>query len=113
MIDRVETRFDLRPQRLISDTACGSAPTLGWLVEDKATEPHVRAWNKSERHDDSLSKKDFQWDEQANEYRCLAGKVLRSRRRQLKKTAHCHDKRQHHHLSCTLKENAGRTSPTR
>jgi Transposase DDE domain/Transposase domain (DUF772) len=34
MIDRVEERFDLKPQRLIGDTAYGSAAMLGWLVED-------------------------------------------------------------------------------
>ena len=35
MIDRVETRFDLKPQRLIGDTNYGTAEILGWMVEEK------------------------------------------------------------------------------
>lgn len=30
MVDRVEERFDLKPQRLIADTAYGTASMLGW-----------------------------------------------------------------------------------
>jgi hypothetical protein len=32
MLDRVKDRFDLQPERLIADTAYGSAKNLGWLV---------------------------------------------------------------------------------
>ena len=32
MIDRVEQRFDLKPDRLVGDTAYGTAPMLGWMV---------------------------------------------------------------------------------
>ena len=32
MVDRVEERFDITPQRLIGDTAYGTAPMLGWMV---------------------------------------------------------------------------------
>lgn len=35
MIDRVEERFDIKPRRLVGDTAYGTAPLLGWLVEQK------------------------------------------------------------------------------
>ena len=35
MIDRVEERFGLKPDRLVGDTAYGTAPMLGWMVEDK------------------------------------------------------------------------------
>jgi hypothetical protein len=35
MVDRVEERFDLKPQRLIADTAYGTASMLGWMVEEK------------------------------------------------------------------------------
>jgi hypothetical protein len=34
MIERVEERFDLTPERLIGDTAYGAAPMLAWLVEE-------------------------------------------------------------------------------
>jgi hypothetical protein len=77
MIDRVEERFDLRPKRLIGDTAYGSAPMLGWLVEEKQIEPHIPVWDKTQRADDSLSSSVFQWDEQRDEYRCPQGRALR------------------------------------
>jgi hypothetical protein len=35
MIERVEERFDLKPERLIGDMAYGNATLLGWMVNDK------------------------------------------------------------------------------
>ena len=81
MIDRVEERFDLKPQHLIGDMAYGSAPLLGWLVEEKHIEPHIPVWDKTQRHDESLSSSAFQWDEQRDEYRCPQGHTLRRQRR--------------------------------
>jgi hypothetical protein len=45
MIERTEARFGLKPDRLATDTAYGSASTLVWLVNDKAIEPHVPVWD--------------------------------------------------------------------
>ena len=84
MIDRVEARLELSAERLIGDTAYGAAPMLAWLVEHKGIEPHVPVWDKTKRKDGTFSCSDFQWDEQADEYRCPAGKALRSHRRQFK-----------------------------
>jgi DDE family transposase len=84
MIERVEERFDLKPGRLIGDTAYGAAPMLAWLVEEKAIEPHVPVCDKTERNDGTLSSNDFQWHEQANEYRCPQGHALRSNWRDYK-----------------------------
>jgi IS5 family transposase len=84
MIDRVEERFDLKPNRLVGDSNYGSAAMVGWLVDEKQIEPHVPVWDKSERDDGTFSRSDFQWDEDANEYRCPAGKVLRSNWRPFK-----------------------------
>ena len=78
MIERVEERFNLKPERLIGDMAYGAAPMLGWLVDDKRIEPHVPVWDKTQRNDETLSSSNFQWDEQADEYRCPQGHVLRS-----------------------------------
>lgn len=85
MIDRVEVNFDLKPERLIGDTAYGSAPMLSWLIDEKAIEPHVPVCDKTERKDGTFSRSDFQWDEQANEHHCPAGNALRCRRRNFKK----------------------------
>jgi transposase len=84
MLERIEERFDLKPDRLIGDTAYGSAPMLGWLVEEKHIAPHVPVLDKSQRKDDTFSVSDFQWDADANEYRCPAGSSLRDRRRNFK-----------------------------
>lgn len=78
MLERVEHRLGKTPQRLIGDTAYGTADILGWLVNEKNIEPHVPVWDKSERRDGSLSRWDFQWDGQANEYRCPGGRRLRT-----------------------------------
>jgi hypothetical protein len=40
MIDRVERRFRLKPQRLIGDTAYGTASMLAPMIHDKAIELH-------------------------------------------------------------------------
>lgn len=85
MIDRVEARFDITPGRLIGDMAYGSAPMLAWMVDEKGIEPHVPVWDKTQRQDDTLSSTDFQWDEEANEYRCPGGHALRIERRPFKK----------------------------
>jgi transposase len=85
MIERVEQRFGIKPDRLVGDTAYGTAPMLGWMVQDKGIAPHVPVWDKSERKDGTLSSSEFVWDEQDNEYRCPQGHALLSDRRQFTK----------------------------
>ena len=78
MLNRVEERLILKPERVIGDTAYGTGPMLHWLVEEKAITPHIPVWDKSERTDGSFSRSDFTWDEQANEYRCPQGIPLKT-----------------------------------
>lgn len=78
MIERVEQQFGIKPARLIGDTAYGTGAMLDWLVNDKQIEPHIPVWDKSEREDGTFSRSDFNWDEQADEYRCPQGNPLRS-----------------------------------
>jgi hypothetical protein len=84
MIERVEERFEMKPTRLIGDMAYGAAELLGWMVNDKAIEPHVPVWDKTQRKDETLSSSEFHWDEQAGEYRCPQGHALRSQWRAFK-----------------------------
>lgn len=84
MVDRVEDRFDMKPERLVGDTAYGTASMLDWMVNDKGIAPHVPVWDKTERDDGTLSRSDFQWNAKANEYRCPEGHALRSNWRPLK-----------------------------
>jgi len=81
MIDRVEARFNLTPERLLGDSVYGSAPMLSWLVDEKGIAPHIPVWDKSTRTDGTFSRSDFEWDEAADEYRCPGGKTLRARLR--------------------------------
>ncbi len=82
MIDRVEQRLGLKPQRLVGDTAYGTAPLLGWMVEDKHIAPHVPVWDKTARKDGSLAISEFEWRPEHNEYVCPEGHALRHDRRQ-------------------------------
>jgi hypothetical protein len=41
MIVRTQDRFDLYPDLLVADTAYGSAPMLGWLVDGQGIDPYI------------------------------------------------------------------------
>jgi transposase len=85
MVERVEERFAITPERLIGDTAYGTAPMLAWMVEEKDIEPHVPVWDKTERQNGTFSSNDFHWNEEDGEYRCPAGRPLRSEWRAFKR----------------------------
>ena len=70
MVERVEERFGLKPQRLIGDTAYGRAEMLGWMVGDKGIEPHVPVWDRGERKDGTFSRSDFVFDSGSDTYTC-------------------------------------------
>ena len=76
MLDRTETCFGLKPQRLSADSAYGSAEILDWLLEEKKIAPHVPVWDKSERTDGTFSRSDFIFDAVSNIYTCPGGKIL-------------------------------------
>ncbi|KUP94665.1 hypothetical protein TRIHO_05910 [Tritonibacter horizontis] len=59
MLKRVRARFDLHPERLIADTAYGTAPMLGWLVDRKIA-PHIPVLDKSGRNDGTWTRADFE-----------------------------------------------------
>jgi DDE family transposase len=77
MIDRVEDRFDLKPERLVGDTAYGSAAMLEWMVTEKDIAPHVPVFDKSERTDGTFGRSDFTFDAENDRYVCPAGKYLK------------------------------------
>lgn len=84
MIERVESLHEIRPERLMGDTAYGAAENLHYLVSDKNIEPHIPVWDKRQRKDEIFSINEFRWDEEKDEYRCPSGKPLRRRQRALK-----------------------------
>jgi transposase len=80
MLDRVKDKFDLHPERLIADTAYGSGPMLGWLVDHKIA-PHIPVIDKAGRTDGTWSRADFEWDAENNQYICPEGEALKQFRR--------------------------------
>jgi len=81
MVERSLERFDLYPERLIGDSAYGSAEMLHWLVHDCGIEPHIPVVDKSQRTDGTFSREDFAYDHATDTYRCPAGKTLQHYRR--------------------------------
>ena len=76
MVDRTEAAFDLKPKRLIADTAYGTGRFLGWLVKEKSITPHIPVWDMSKRKDGTFSCFDFTFDKRRNLYICPADKTL-------------------------------------
>jgi len=74
MIERVEHRFGLAPERLAGDTAYGAAKLLKWLW-NKGIAPHVPVWDKSKQTGGRFTKEDFVFDRDRNVY-CPAGAEL-------------------------------------
>jgi transposase len=80
ILDRVKDKFDLHPERIIADTAYGSGPMLGWLVDRKIA-PHIPVIDKATRTDGTWSRTDFEWDADNNQYFCPEGEELKQFRR--------------------------------
>ena len=76
MIDRTTARFGLKPDRLVADTAYGSAENLAWLVEERGIAPHIPVFDKSGRTDGTFSRSDFTWDAANDRYLCPGGNDL-------------------------------------
>jgi hypothetical protein len=81
MIDRTADRFEVSPSRLAADTGYCSAKMLGWLFDERAIEPHIPVFDKSERTDGTFSRADFVYDQEGDLYICPTGKQLRKHRR--------------------------------
>ena len=84
MVDRVEARFKVKPQRFIGDTGYGNAQMLGWLVEDKHITPHVPVHDRSEGKDGQFGRSDFTWESDNDRYTCPNSKHLVRNRRTFK-----------------------------
>jgi hypothetical protein len=58
---------------------------IGWLVDERGIEPHVKLMDKSERTDGALSRSDFVFDAENNTYVCPGGKELKKYHRSFSK----------------------------
>jgi len=113
MIDRVEERFELKPKRLIGDTAYGTGPMLGWLVEQKQIEPHIPVLDKSERDDGTFGLSYFAYDAATNRYTCPAGKLLKPSWRMKRKNPYNYRASQFDCQVCPLKSKCCPNTPHR
>ena len=50
---------------------------VGWLVEEREIQPHVKLKDKSERADGTFFRSGFVYDDEANVYVCPGGKELK------------------------------------
>jgi transposase len=85
MLDRTAEQFAVAPSRLVADAGYGSAEMLGWLVDERGIEPHVKVFDKSERTDGTFSRSDFVFDAESNLYICPGGKELKKYHRNFSK----------------------------
>jgi transposase len=85
MLDRTAEQFDVQPSRLVADAGYGSAEMLGWLVDERGIEPHVKVFDKSERTDGTFSRSEFAFDPERNLYVCPGGKELKKYHRNFSK----------------------------
>jgi transposase len=107
MIDRTETAFGLRPQRLAADTAYGTGRLIAWLL-DRAIAPHIPVWERYPPADGMFSRSDFAYDGERDVYICPNGRLLKT-------TGTIHDGRVRNYLShpgecgvCAFKERCTR-----
>lgn len=103
MIDRVEDKFDIKPVRLVGDTAYGTASMLHWIVDEKRIEPHVPVWDKSERNDGTFGRSAFTFDAENNRYVCPTGKYLKPAWRSKQKNPFRYRASLHDCQDCSLK----------
>ncbi|AXI45190.1 IS5/IS1182 family transposase [Sulfitobacter sp. SK012] len=76
MLTRVKDKFDLVPDWMIADTAYGSGPMLGWLV-DRKIDPYIPVNDKAGRPDGTWIRTDFDWDAENDQYICPEGHALK------------------------------------
>jgi transposase len=85
MLDRTAERLAVAPSRLVADAGYGSADMVGWLVDERGIEPHVKLMDKSERTDGTFSRSDFAYNPEGNFYFCPNGKELKKYHRRFAK----------------------------
>jgi transposase len=113
MIERVEERFKVKPNRVIGDTAYGSAPMLAWLVEEKKIEPHIPVWDKAEREDGTFSRSDFTFDAERDRYTCPGGRHLETTGRPTAEGTILYRSKNLECASCALKPRCCPNTPQR
>lgn len=69
MIERVKTRFNLQPEKIVADTAYGGGPMLAWL-EARGITPHIPIFDRRHQTNGVFTREDFRFDPETNSYIC-------------------------------------------
>jgi transposase len=78
MLDRVEEKHEMRPNRLAADKAYGTGPFLGWLSARNIT-PHIPVLDRQQQTGGLLPREAFTFDPKRNVFICPRGKLLKHR----------------------------------
>jgi hypothetical protein len=78
MLERTETRFDIKPAFLTADSAYGSAESLANILARQAEEDHSAhpGLRQVQPPDGTFSRADFAFDAERDRYTCPVGKEL-------------------------------------
>jgi transposase len=76
MLERVEEKHHLRPERLAADKAYGTGPFLGWLSKRKII-PHIPVLDRQRQTDGLLPREAFTFNPDSNHYTCPQNKILK------------------------------------
>lgn len=84
MLTRTDGTFGLWPARLTNDAGHGSAALLGWLVHERAAEPHTRVFDESAGQSGTSQRGDARYDRKATSTsarraRCIDPRALCAR----------------------------------
>lgn len=79
MIERVQDRFGVWPERLEADTGNDSAEMLAWLIYERDIQPHLPVFEMSVRHDGTFERADFRYELSEDSYVCAPGNRVGSR----------------------------------
>ena len=69
MLERVDQRHALRPDKLAADKAYGTGLSLGWLSQ-RSIVPHIPVLDRQHQTDGLLPREVFTFDSNGNHYIC-------------------------------------------
>ena len=76
MLERVNKRHALTPEKLAADKAYGTGPFLGWLSQ-RSIVPHIPVLDRQHQTDGLLPREVFMFDPDKDHYTCPQDKILK------------------------------------
>ncbi len=77
MLERVNKKHALTPEKLAADKAYGTGPFLGWLSQ-RSIVPHIPVLDRQHQTDGLLPREVFTFDPDKNHYICPENKILKN-----------------------------------